>query len=148
MHGANSIKGGVGDLAHGATITSRRAPELKAARWWNGDTVGYPMSRRCSPTGDRRDFADAWIEAEFEQEDEDEDEDEDEAGAGAIKERRFFTAVSGRLKSVPPGSPPTTPHRQPRASPGLFPLHRRFQALASCLGAHKVVQSFSSAWPC
>lgn len=71
-------------------------------------TEGLPMSRRCSPTGDRRDFANAWIEEEFELD------DEGEAGAGAIKERRFFTAVSGRFKSAPPGSPPTPPHRHPR----------------------------------
>jgi len=47
------------------------------------------MSRRGSPTGDRRDFADAWIEEEFEQE------NEDEAGAGAIKERRFQPPSQG-----------------------------------------------------
>jgi hypothetical protein len=45
MHGSNSIKGGVGDLAHGAAITSRRAPELKAARWWNGESLPADSGR-------------------------------------------------------------------------------------------------------
>jgi hypothetical protein len=45
MHGANSIEGGVGDLAHGAAITSRRAPELKAARWWNAESLPADSGR-------------------------------------------------------------------------------------------------------